>query len=422
MRNVFDQYSQPENRITHALMTALNEDRRLLDDFLRDVAGQSPGSNGARLRIIEQSYPGKAVADGIDESEIKRRGIPDAWITAEDDWCLVIENKVLSTPSIDQLHRHLATARRLGFANPKALLLTAQQSRTKLPQEVTVATWNTVYNWLQERISRSEWAQHLAAYLELMEARLTDLEQMSSGTLTAFNGFRFGEDSGYNDREAKRILRLAMDRLRERQDLPSKIGIDSRRPGKKALRGAWDILVFASSPGSDNFTASPHLTLGVGQNSVSAMVTLPNNARAARRHLIAGGEDGFRTMVSAVLTNMQSALSSCPGMEPRLRVQQRHWPSRSASPLVDAYIDVDLRTHSDDREAIKFQPQWIDAAFGSLNKKTSNLELQIGAEFPYATCKDIETPDALDYVAMAWIASRPFISALGVISSHEQSL
>lgn len=421
MRNIFDQYSQPENRITHALMTALNEDRRLLDNFLRDVAGRSPAINGARLHITEQSYPGKAVADGINEAEIERRGVPDAWITADAVWCLVIENKVLSTPSIDQLHRHLATARRLGFADPKALLLTAQQPRAMVPQEVTVATWKTVYNWLQGQAARSEWAQRLSAYLEVMEARLTDLEQMRSGTLTDFHGFEFGEEGIYSDLEAKRILRLAMDRLRERQDLPSKIGIDPRRSGKKALRGAWDILVFASSPESDNFTVSPHLTLGVGQNSVSAMVTLPNNARAARRHLIAVGEDGFRTMVNAVLTNMRRALSSCPGMEPRLRVQQRHWPSRSASPMVDAYIDVDLRTHSDDREAIKFQPQWIDAAFGSLNKKTSNLELQIGAEFPYATCKDIETPDALDYVAMAWIASRPFISALGMISSHEQS-
>jgi hypothetical protein len=34
LRNIFDQYSQPENRITHALMTAINEDRNLLGHFL----------------------------------------------------------------------------------------------------------------------------------------------------------------------------------------------------------------------------------------------------------------------------------------------------------------------------------------------------------------------------------------------------
>ena len=39
MRNIFDQYSQPEGRVTRALATALAEDRRLLLGFLRDVAG-----------------------------------------------------------------------------------------------------------------------------------------------------------------------------------------------------------------------------------------------------------------------------------------------------------------------------------------------------------------------------------------------
>lgn len=39
MRNLFDQYSQPENRLTHALMTALHEDRGLLALFLREIAG-----------------------------------------------------------------------------------------------------------------------------------------------------------------------------------------------------------------------------------------------------------------------------------------------------------------------------------------------------------------------------------------------
>ena len=190
MRNIFDQYSQPENRITHALMTALNEDRQLLGAFLADIARQTPGKKNGLLRITEQSYPGIVAPDGIDEAEVERRGIPDAWITAGDDSCLIIENKVLSSPSIDQLRRHMATARRLGFATPKALLLTAQRSSRNLPEEVEVATWNSVYKWLQRQTPRSEWAQRLAAYLEVMEARLTDLEQMKTGTLTAFNGFR----------------------------------------------------------------------------------------------------------------------------------------------------------------------------------------------------------------------------------------
>ena len=34
IRNVFDQYDQPENKLTHSLMSCLNEDRELLKNFL----------------------------------------------------------------------------------------------------------------------------------------------------------------------------------------------------------------------------------------------------------------------------------------------------------------------------------------------------------------------------------------------------
>ena len=415
MRNIFDQYSQPENRITHALISALNEDRGLLDNFLEDIARQNPTDNSELLYLTEQRYPWKTTSNGADETEVERRGIPDAWITAGDDWCLVIENKVLSTPSIDQLERHLATARSHGFSTPKGLLLAADRLSMELPDEFEFAMWGSVYKWLLEQESWSEWAQRLARYLEVMEARLTNLEQMGSGALTAFNGFRFGGDVGFSDHEAKRVLRLAMDQLRERSDLPSEIGIDLRRSGRKALRGSWDVLIFASSPKDESFTARPHLTLGIEPAFVSAMVTLPQNARKARRRLVSNGEDGFQSIVKAVLANMRAVAAGCPGMEPRVRVQQRHWTSRSAPPLLDALIDVDLRTYGNSGDSVKFQPQWIDAIYGAFRKKNANLELQIGAKFPYSTCKRIQESNAVDYVAEAWISCRPFISVLGLL-------
>ena len=62
-----------------------------------------------------------------------------------------------------------------------------------------------------------------------------------------------------------------------------------------------------------------------------------------------------------------------------------------------------------------FNQQWINAVFGALQNKNSNLELHIGAEFPYRTCRAIREPEALDFVAAAWIACRPYIAALGVL-------
>ena len=416
MRNIFDQYSQPENRVTHALMTALNEDRKLLDSFLTDIARHIPPKNGDSLHITEQSYPGSAASDGIDENEIERRGIPDAWITAGEDWCLVIENKVLSTPSDDQLRRHRGIARRLGFTMPKLLLLTVRPPGKNLPDDIEVVPWSAIYTWLQGQTVWSKWAQRLTDYLEVMEARMIDREQMESGILTAFNGFRFGEDNSFNDLEAKRVLRLAMAELRQRTDLPAEIGVDPALPGRGAIKKAWDFLAFARDADGQNFTAYPHLTLGIGPDDVAAMVTLPNSAREAWRCLSNLGEDGFKNAVNEVLEKMRPLLSQCPGMEPRLRIYQRHWPKRSVPPQTDARLDIDLRTYGNkDGDKIKFQSEWVEAVFTILKSKKSNIEMQVGAVFPYRTCKAIQEPKALDFVAVTWIACQRYISALGVL-------
>ena len=416
MRNIFDQYSQPENRVTHALMTALNEDRRLLGAFLTDIARQAPGKTDGSLQITEQRYPG-VVADELDEGETERRGVPDAWITAGNAWCLIVENKVLSTPSVGQLQRHLATARRLGFATPKALLISARPPGEELPDGVGAATWNSIYAWLQGQAARSQWAHRVMAYLELMEARLTDSEQMESGTLTAFNGFRFGDGNAFSYLEGKRVLHLAINECRGRPDLDA-IGIDRERPGRKAIRGqaqVWDYLAFASSDEKKGFTANPHLSLVVDVAGVRAMVTLPDKARASLRRLTNLEAGDFRDLIDLVTDNMRPVLASCPGMEPRLRAVQRHWINQARPPFVDAEIEVDLRTRRRISGAVKVQPEWIDSVFEVLCNKNSNVEVQIGAKFPYRTCEAIRTPEAVDHVTATWIACRPYLSTLGVL-------
>src|SRR6187401_1697200 len=92
MRNIFDQYSSAENRVTHALMTALHEDRKLLGSFLRQVVGVAPPTDPRNLSLLEQQYPEE---QEVSEAEAERRGIPDGWIFDDNGWCTVIESKVL---------------------------------------------------------------------------------------------------------------------------------------------------------------------------------------------------------------------------------------------------------------------------------------------------------------------------------------
>ena len=59
LRNIFDQYTQPENRITHALMTALSEDRNLLGSFLDELVKVTSPVSPGKLLVLEQRYPGE---------------------------------------------------------------------------------------------------------------------------------------------------------------------------------------------------------------------------------------------------------------------------------------------------------------------------------------------------------------------------
>ncbi len=415
MRNVFDQYSQSENRVTHALATALHQDRKLLRAFLRDIADNPPPKGARSLEISEQTYPGEPEAEA---EETERSGIPDAWITAGDDWCLVIENKVQDTATTDQLTRHLATARKLGYPDPKALVLTVRPPDGEMPPGTKVVEWRTVYRWLIDKAPESPWASRVAEYLEVMEGQLVDQQKLTAGTLTAFNGFRFDSDNPFNYLEAKRILGLATRDLRSRDDLKSQLGMAPDLPGRPAITGrgedwVWDFLQVDAARAAKTFTEFPHLTLDIARTEMAAKVTVPNGVRRQSfRRLKELGSDGFRDLVHDILERMRPTLDACEGMEPRLYAVQRRYRTQRSVPFRDAIIDFDLRTAFDGVGPPKNQPQWLDAVYGCLASKKSNFQFQIGAVFPYRTCEKIRSADALNHVAEAWIACRPLIKLL----------
>ena len=210
-----------------------------------------------------------------------------------------------------------------------------------------------------------------------------------------------------------------MDALGQRRDL-QRFGIDPKSRKKDAGGGpdvVWNVFTFGTA--TRNHTTVPHLTLGLAGDGVTAMATLPNGAKKTPlRPLLADGREGFRRIVEDVLRGMADPVTGCPGIEPRLRIHHRHWTHRRKPPLYDAYLNADLRTLQGDTDAkVKRLPVWIDAAFQAFEAKWAagaNVELQLGAAFPSATCPNVRTREILDHIAAAWIACRPFIEKLGV--------
>jgi len=415
MRNVFDQYEQAENRLTHGLAVALAEDSRLLRDFVTKVA-RVPLPKKARLVVEEQGLPGES---GLSEAEAERRGLPDAWIHDGESWSLLIETKLTARLTADQLRRHIATARRRGFTDVHLVALTARPEAVRLPEGCRMLSWKTVYAWLRRHDGRSEWAARVAEYLEIVEARMSEREDSFEGVLTEFTGFPFGPDRPWNYGEAKRLLRLAMEELRKRKDLERKLGMNPRGQSRKAITGkgsraVWDFLSLRAATDARQHTEMPHLTLSIGDEAVWAHMTCPNQFRGkafGRRGL---ERDEFVEALGQVERNMRPVVKRAPGCAPWFGGLQRHFRGQRSDPISDGRLEFDLRTVAvtPHKGSVKPQPAWLDAAWEALQNRKPNFQMAVGLLLPYRRCAAVRERGCLDLLAEAWIATMPLLDTL----------
>jgi hypothetical protein len=412
MRNIFDQYAQPENRVTHALMTALDEDRALLGHFLHELVKVKTPVNPRNLSVLEQQYPGE---EEPSEEELERRGIPDGWIYDDSGWCVFIEAKVMAKLTSDQIRRHRRTAERRGFEQITAVAI-APRIPTSLPPDTILLEWRNIYAWLRRHRSTSQWAACAADYLEIAEAKLVHKQQFVEGTLTQFSGFPFGQDYPFNYLEGKRVLGLALGELRSNRDLRDVLGMNPKALGRPAITGrqgdaVWDFLSLSSASMDENFTKYPHLTLGITASAIEAVVTVPNSVNSRmRRNLINLGEQGFEQLARDTLAEMKPLLRRHKGATPWFRGVQRRYPSQRAVPFIDARIDFDLRTAIAFGGPPKAQPVWLSAAYGAFaDKKGSNYQIQMGVIFRYERCPELKQENAINLIAASWLACKPLV-------------
>jgi hypothetical protein len=420
MRNVFDQYSQPENRLTHALVASLDADRSLLRGFLESLPLRSVPRG--RLTVLEQSLPGEPEASG-DDGETEGRRLPDGWIHDENGWALLIESKLAASPDLAQVRGHLRMAERHGATDVTLLWLTVTPVRHALPKGVVNRTWTEVYTWLTHSPRQSAWAERAAQYFEVAEVQADMKKQLKTGTLTEFTGIPFGVDTPYNYSQAKRLLGLLRERLTTRSDLKRKLGIDPAHMGRGAIRGTkgthvWDFIAFRELAGGANFTKFPHLTLGISNMKLDAMVTFPHKMSGPSwRGLLRDNFDLFAVLVHEATNGIGRSLRRVDGALPRVVVVQRRYSSISADPVNDVLLEFDPRTAfktrgKRQRGSVPFQPQWLEMLYEVLCHRRSNLQFQIGAFFPYKTCSAVKREDIAALVAGTWIACKPLVDAV----------
>lgn len=413
MRNVFDQYDQPENKLTHALVATLHQDlhqdRRLIRPFLRWLGIQDAPATRA-IRIVEQQVPGSEEVDHEDAA----RGLPDACIFDDSGWAVLFECKVQARASSRQIRRHVATAARHGFERAQVVVITVDPVAFVPDERTRVIEWKDVYHWFSRRSAESTWAKLFVEYMRVFETKMTAKDYQIRGTITMFDGVRFDEHNPYTYPEGKRLIRLLGDGLQARKDL-QRLGVDPKGKRRSAitgrgLDGVWDFLPLKVAHGAKHFTAYPHLTMNLRDSMAIAAVTVPNGVRGGFRTKLADlGPDGFRSLVCELEAALRPLLNQSKGAKPMMCLWQRHYYSRSSPPEVDARVEVDVRTAvAGGKWSVKHQPQWIDAIYDVLSHKKSNMQFGVQVRFDYE-CSVLRSRQAVDLFAKTWIALWPLV-------------
>ena len=407
MRNVFDQYDQPENRLTHALMVTLANDKKLVRPFLKLVGVKRvPALKDIELGL--QRVPGQEV-DSIKDG---KEGLPDGCFFDQDSWAVVIEAKVQAGISVNQLRRHRKTSARYGYAQPHVVLLSIDKPKS-LPNWVTHLEWKNLYRWFNKRTSDSSWARHFVEYMHVFESKMIAEDYNIRGTLTMFDGFKFSDDEPYTYAEGKRLIRLLGDELRKRKKLVKALGIDVKEPGRKAITrgengGVWDFLPLKIGRGKP-FTAAVHPTLVIRPQEVGIALTVPNAMRGVRNTLRNDDAEGLGRMLSQVEKNLRPVLKKVKTAKPMIYILQRHYKSQRSHPEMDGRVEVDLRTVlSTAKGPLKHQPGWLECIFKLLVNKRTNMQWGIELHCPHSE-KEMQSAKAIDIMVDTWIAMTPLM-------------
>lgn len=408
MRNVFDQYSQPENKLTHALCCTLLHDRSLVVPFLKWVGVENvPPLKD--LRVAQQHIPGRKADEELQEK--LAAGLPDLMIYTNDRWAIVFEMKVTSTLTTAQLNRHRATVLRDGYESTVLVVVTVEPPNCDLPDGTLQVLWRNLYSWFAQQRSSKPWARSFVEYMEIFEARADSDKYIINGKLTMFDGLRFDEQSPFTYRSAKRLLKILAEDLQANKELQREIAIDpagKRRPAITDEDGVWDFIPLTIAKDRD-FVKFPHLTIVLRESEAVAAIVVPHKVEGGfRTKLKEIGLPAFVELIQDIEKRLRPTLRRCEDSRAVVHAVQRHYLSQRSKANVDGELKADLRTCVESESSVKYQPQWIESLFNLLVNKRSNVQFGIEVELPYSS-SIVRSAKVTDLFVDAWKAMSPLL-------------
>lgn len=416
MRNIFDQYSQPENKLTHSLVSCLYEEKYLLNSFLKNFCPDFFNLKSL-IQIDEQSLPGNSIQKNYEYKDV---GLPDA-IFYNDEKCLIIESKVSSKLTKDQLIRHETTIQRRGFDEIKGIAIVVDLMPNIQLNSWKQLTWNQIYSWAYFESSKSNWAKKLLDYFKVLENNMVEDEYLKEGSITEFTGVHFDISNPYSYREGKRQLRLLINKIKTNQNLSSELNIDLEKKGRggiKKVGNLWDYLTFKTSNENKNFTDEPHLTIGMSDTFIESDLTIPYRIKGKTKNNFYNlSWDDFRNIIYKIALNYDKIFGQSNSFKPQIVMAQRRYPSQSSPAIHDARLEFDIRTAFDDistklKPTQKKQEEWLRLVYDLNNNKKSNLQFQVGARFFFNNDSLVNNKNADKILCDSFLACKPLIDHL----------
>ena len=415
MRNIFDQYSQPENKLTHCLVSCIYEDTYLLNSFLQTFCPNFFDKK-SNLKIEEQSVPGER---HLSDDENEKKGLPDAVIYL-DGKCLILESKISSKLERDQLIRHQRTVARRGFDEIKLIGIVVDLMPNVRLDNLKQITWNEIYNWAYKERKRSDWAKKLIDYFNVAENKMVEEEYLKDGSITEFTGIHFNDENPYSYREGKRQLKLLMSKIRQNKILEKELNVDLQSKGRGGIKkgNVWDFISFKSISKINSFTEAPHLTLGIAPDYVSCDLTIPYQIKGiTKKRFYNLSWEKYKEIFYKVALNYKKHFGNSEGFKPRIILGQRRYPSQSSPAIHDAVLDFDIRTAFDGLSSAlkptqKKQEEWLKTVFEINNNKKSNIQFQVGACFYFNKHTLIDDKDADQVMIKSYLSCKPLTDHL----------
>ena len=246
---------------------------------------------------------------------------------------------------------------------------------------------------------------------------------LTEGSLTSFTGIQFNVDHPYSPREAKRLLKLAMEEIKKSSRM-REIGVDPRLGGRGKIPEdsveVWDYVKLQGTEDSAQANERPHFTLGIRPEGVLAVMILPDKwlGVAGQQHPLKKlGKKAFHNHVTKVSKRIVDSLGSTPEARPWVLVQQRRALTGQRLNVWDAQLEFDPQTavglQSEERvgNLLREQPEWLSATYDALTNKNANVELCLGGRMQYDYA-GVQSPEFIDRVIDSWAACRPLLDVL----------